>query len=301
MSQRYSLEKAPENELFTFRDWVRWSSSVFRGAELFYGHGTEDDYSEAIVLALWASNQPWERLDALWEARLTSEEQLCLFNAVKQRVETRCPAAYITGQAWFAGQSYIVNEDVLVPRSPIAELIDQAFEPWLQAYPETILDLCTGSGCIGIAMAHVFEQTTVDLVDISEEALVVARQNIALHGVEDRVTAIQSDGFASLEGKQYDLIVSNPPYVSREEYEALPQEYFKEPELGLVSGVDGFDFVRMLLKTAHSHLRENGVLVVEVGHDWQRFEACFSQYPFFWPDFENGGCGVFVLTREQLI
>jgi len=301
MPDSYKLEHSPENQLHSFRDWVRWASSVFRSADLFYGHGTEDDYDEALVLALWAINQPWERIELLWDVRLVSEEEQRFFQAVKERVERRCPVAYITGESWFAGQRYEVNESVLVPRSPIAEMLNQGFEPWLTETPQRILDLCTGSGCIGIACAHVFEGTEVDLVDISADALAVANRNIELHGVGDRVRAIESDGFENLDSEKYDLIVSNPPYVSRDEYEALPQEYFAEPEIGLVSGDDGFDFVRMLLKTAATYLSDQGVLVVEVGHDWERFEACFPQYPFFWPDFENGGCGVFVLTRSQLI
>lgn len=290
-----------EEDLLSLRDWVRWCSSEFRRAELFYGHGSENDYDEAIHLVLWAIAQPWERLELLWDTQLTHAEKLNIQMATRKRIESRCPLAYITGEAWFYEQRFIVNEHVLVPRSPIAELIQNQFQPWLEQYPENILDLCTGSGCIGIACALEFVDAQVDLLDISSDALEVARKNIALHALQDRVSCIESDGLTGLSDQRYDLIVSNPPYVSEDEYADLPQEYKMEPKLGLTSGEDGFDFVRTMLEKVHHHLNPRGVLVVEVGHDWQRFDALFEKYPLFWPEFENGGCGVFVLTREQLL
>lgn len=295
-----SLPDRLPTELASLRDWVRWASSEFRRAELFFGHGTDNDWDEALVLGLWAINQPWERLGELWDAKLTQEEKAMLFGAVVKRIEKRCPAAYLTGEAWFAGQRYIVNESVLVPRSPIAELIAQQFQPWLVDYPDRILDLCTGSGCIGIACAHEFSDSDVDLVDISPEALDVAEKNIKLHGLEHRVKSIESDGLNALTGEKYDLIVSNPPYVSEEEYASLPSEFYAEPKLGLTSGADGFDFVRTLLLRASEHLSENGLLVVEVGYGWEALMDALPQYPFLWPEFEHGGCGVFVLTKAQL-
>ncbi len=295
------MNHSPINDLSTVLDWVRWSSSEFRRAELFYGHGTENDWEEALLFVLWAIQQPWERLDQLWQAALTAEEKARLFDAVSQRIERRCPAAYLTGEAWFAGLRFAVNEHVLVPRSPFAELIANGFQPWLKSEPQHILDLCTGSGCIGIACAYAFDEARVDLSDISAEAVAVAEQNIALHGLSDRVTVTESDGFQNLEGRQYDLIVSNPPYVSEAEYAALPEEYLREPKLGLTSGDDGFDFVEMLLARAADFLSEDGLLLVEVGHGWQACEARFPQYPFFWPEFEHGGCGIFILSREQLL
>lgn len=288
------------NELLTFRDWVRWASSEFRRAELFFGHGTDNDWDEALVLALWAISQPWSRLDQVWDTKLADAEKNNLYLAVGQRIQQRCPAAYITGEAWFAGERYIVNEHVLVPRSPIAEMIDHQFQPWLTDYPETILDLCTGSGCIGIACALEFTDAHVDLIDISRDALGVANSNISLHGLDDRVRAIESDGLKALESECYDLIVSNPPYVSEDEYASLPEEFKIEPKLGLTSGSDGFDFVRTLLKTASSKLNDNGLLVVEVGYGWGQLMEALPDYPFLWPEFENGGCGVFILTKAQL-
>jgi ribosomal protein L3 glutamine methyltransferase len=295
------LNSQLESDLLNFRDWVRWCSSEFRKASLFYGHGSANDFDEAIYLVLWAVAQPWERLEQLWEVRLTSSEKIKIQAAVKERIESRCPLPYITGEAWFCGHRFIVNENVLVPRSPIAELIHHQFQPWLDTYPTNILDLCTGSGCIGLACAMEFMDADVDLIDISKDALNVAERNIALHGLSDRVTAIESDGLTALGSQQYDLIVSNPPYVSEAEYAELPKEYKVEPKLGLTSGEDGFDFVRNMLQDVHRFMKPQGLLVVEVGHEWQKFDALFSDYPLFWPEFENGGCGIFVLTREQLV
>jgi len=287
-------------DLITFRDWVRWASSEFRRAELFFGHGTETDYDEALYIALWAISQPWERVDQLWGVRLTLAEKQALLKAIQRRIVERCPAAYITGEAWFCDLPFIVNENVLVPRSPIAELIQTEFEPWLEQRPETILDLCTGSGCIGIACAVAFPESQVDLIDISPEALEVAHENILKYKLEGRVNTIQSDALSVLTDQRYDLIVSNPPYVSEAEYAELPAEYLSEPKLGLTSGEDGFDFVRDLLLQAEKHLNPQGLLVVEVGYGWQSFDALFQAYPLLWPEFENGGEGVFILTREQL-
>ena len=289
------------DELLNVLDWLRWVSSELRRACVFFGHGTDNDWDEAVVLLLWAIDQPWSRLESLFSARLSGEEKARLRAALEQRVSRRVPAAYITGEAWFAGERYIVNENVLVPRSPIAELISREFQPWLEVYPERILDLCTGSGCIGIACAKAFPESEVDLADISEAALDVAAQNIALHDLAERVFPLLGDGLAAVADRRYQLIVCNPPYVSEAEYAGLPPEYKAEPKLGLTSGEDGFDFVRNLLAQAAEHLLPQGVLVVEVGYGWALFQDQFPQFAFFWPEFEHGGGGVFVLTREQLL
>ncbi|WP_096084541.1 50S ribosomal protein L3 N(5)-glutamine methyltransferase [Agaribacterium haliotis] len=289
------------SELLSLRDWVRWASTRFRDAELFYGHGTDNDWDEAQVLALWAINQPWQRLEQLWDVRLSSDEKDKLVKAVEKRIIKRCPAAYITGEAWFAGLPFYVNENTLVPRSPIAELIDAQFQPWLSDYPARILDLCTGSGCIGIACAVEFADSEVDLVDISADALHVAKRNIERFDLSSRVQAIESDGLTEVLEQRYDLIVSNPPYVSEAEYAQLPAEYLAEPKLGLTSGNDGFDFVQGLLRQAEQCLLPGGLLVVEVGYGWELFAERYAEYPFFWPEFEHGGCGVFILSREQLV
>ena len=287
-------------DLLTIKDWIRWMSSEFERAEVFFGHGTDNAWDEAILLVLWVTRIPWQRLEEVWECRLSQTEKNRLMDAVRGRIDKRLPAAYLTGEAWFAGERYKVNENVLVPRSPIAELIAAEFQPWLVDYPVRILDMCTGSGCIGIVCAKQFLDAEVDLVDISPEALEVAEENIELHGVGDRVHCIQSDGLSQLEG-QYDLIVSNPPYVSEEEYAALPNEYHVEPKLGLTSGDDGFDFVRRFLRDVKNYLSPQGLLVVEVGYDWEKFQTLYNEVPFFWPEFEHGGVGVFIISREELI
>lgn len=291
---------APLNDLHTVKDWIRWGASIFNRAELFFGHGTDNAWDEAAVLVLWAIAQPWERLGVISDCRLTDDEKNVITYLFNQRIELRVPAAYLTGEAWFAGLQFKVTPDVLVPRSPIAELLAAGFEPWLTTYPTKILDMCTGSGCIGIACAMYFEDAEVDLVDISPEALIVARENIHKHAISDRVQAIKSDGFNALDDGGYDLIVSNPPYVDAADLASMPQEYHAEPELGLASGDDGLDFTRVMLEEASRRLNVGGLLVVEVGNSWEALEDAYPHISFLWPEFESGGHGVFVLTQQQL-
>lgn len=238
--------------------------------------------------------------DEWLDARLTTSERARVVANIQRRIEERIPAAYITGQAWFAGLPYAVDERVLVPRSPIAELIEKRFAPWLTEEPLQILDLCTGSGCIGIACAYAFPDAEVQLSDISFDALAVAEENIHQHGMADRVFAMQSDLFENLLGQRFDLIVSNPPYVDAEDMASLPDEFHAEPELGLASGDDGLDFTRRLLREAQDYLTDEGLLVVEVGNSWPALEAAYPDLPFVWVEFERGGHGVFVLTAQDL-
>jgi ribosomal protein L3 glutamine methyltransferase len=290
------------SELYTLRDYLRWAISEFGRAGLFFGHGTDNAYDEARVLVLHSLNLPLDIDPALLDARLTSSERKAVIELIKRRVDERVPAAYLTREAWFAGLSFYVDERVLVPRSPIAELIVQDFEPWLGGMqPRRILDLCAGSGCIGIACAYQFDDAYVDLVDISLAALNVADINIARHDLADRVCAVQSDVFDLLADKKYDLIVSNPPYVDAEDLVAMPDEYQREPALGLASGPDGLDITRRILRDAADYLSEDGVLVVEVGNSCIALDEAFPTVPFMWLEFEHGGHGVFVMTREQLI
>lgn len=291
---------AARDELLTIRDFLRWGASEFIAAKLFYGHGTDNPWDEAEQLVLHAINLSPPLGDEWLDARLTLPERKKVVANLARRIQERVPAAYITRQAWFAGLPFVVDERVLVPRSPIGELIQKRFEPWLVNEPAQILDLCTGSGCIGIACAYAFPEAYVQLSDISFDALAVAEENIEQHGLAERVFAMQSDLFENLQGQVFDLIVSNPPYVDAEDMASLPEEYHAEPELGLASGDDGLDFTRRLLTEAVDYLSEQGVLLVEVGNSWPALEAAYPALPFTSIEFERGGHGVFVLNAEDL-
>ncbi len=289
-------------ELLTVRDWIRWGASEFTRSSLYYGHGTDNAWDEAAVLVLWVLRQPWSLLEHIYDARLAMDERQQVAALIRERIATRKPAAYLTGEAWFCGLCFDVNENVLVPRSPIAELIQAGFEPWLRDYPAQILDLCTGSGCIGIACAAAFPDAAVDISDISKEALLVAEKNIARHGMQQRVALLEADLFEAdaLQGKRYQLIVSNPPYVDAQDLAEMPEEYHSEPVLGLEAGIDGLDIVSRILHQAWVFLEEDGLLVVEVGNSALALERAFPQLEFLWPEFENGGHGVFILSAQQL-
>lgn len=302
MLERAKLESANAviDELLTLRDWIRWGASEFNRADLYYGHGTDNAWDEAAQLVLWVVKSPWEKLEHIVDARLTKAERLQIWEAFDQRVTLRLPTPYITGIAFFAGMEFNVSRDTLIPRSPIAELIINEFQPWLPNSPRRILDLCTGSGCIGIACAAVFAEAQVDLSDISAPALQIAQSNIRLHRMSDQVRTVASDLFANIDG-QYDLIVSNPPYVDAQDMANLPEEYRVEPVLALASGFDGLDFTRRLLREAHQYLSEEGLLIVEVGNSSVALEAAFPEVPFLWIEFAQGGEGVFALTKAQLL
>lgn len=290
-----------EEVLRTPRDYVRWGASHFQKAGLFFGHGTATALDEAAALVLHALHLPYDLPSTYLDATLLLEERRSVLALLQRRVDERKPAAYLTHEAWFCGLPFYVDERALVPRSPIAELIEQQFTPWLDPEQvESVLDLCTGSGCIAIACALAFPDAQVDAVDLSPDALAVAHINAAKHQVEDRVGLYQGDLFQPLAPSRYDLIVSNPPYVAREEWESLPQEYHAEPRLGLESGTDGLDCARQILAGAAQHLTSDGILVVEVGSAAAALEAVYPEVPFTWLDFQRGGDGVFLLTAEQL-
>lgn len=290
---------ASPSRLRTLRDYIRWAVSRFQAEQLFFGHGTDNAWDEARQLVLGALHLPWEMADSYLDCRLEDDERAHLQDLLQRRIEQRVPTAYLLGQAWFCGLPFIVDERVLIPRSPIGELIDRRFEPWLAQAPARVLDLCTGSGCIGIACAYEFLEAEVVLADLSFEALEVANRNIEHHGLEDRVYTVQSDGFDGLPKQRFDLILSNPPYVDAEDIADMPNEFHHEPALALACGEDGLDLVRRILAQAADHLTETGALIVEVGNSQVHVEALYPEVEFTWLEFARGGHGVFLLAASQ--
>jgi len=289
-------------ELATIVDFIRYGASRFGAAGLAFGHSYDNAIDEATHLVLHALHLPHDLSPAYGQAKLTATEKQSVLELFDRRIDEHKPAAYLTGTAWFAGLKFKSDPRALVPRSPIAELIQNGFSPWLdERNVARALDLCTGSGCIGIAMAVHNPDWRVDLADISEEALSLARENIEYQDAADRVRAVRSDLFAGLAGERYDLIVSNPPYVTEQEYAALPPEYGHEPELGLRAGDDGLDFALRILLEAADHLEEDGVLIVEVGESERALVAMLPGVPFNWIEFQVGQMGVFLLDREDLV
>ncbi|MBO9664837.1 50S ribosomal protein L3 N(5)-glutamine methyltransferase [Dokdonella sp.] len=289
-------------ELATIVDFIRYGASRFGAAGLTFGHSYDNALDEATHLVLHALHLPHDLAPAYGAARLIAEEKRAVLELIERRIAEHKPVAYLTGEAWFAGLKFKSDTRALVPRSPIAELIQAGFAPWLDERPvERALDLCTGSGCIGIAMAAHNPDWQVDLADISDDALALARENVEFQDVADRVRVIRSDLFANLGGERYDLIVSNPPYVTEQEYAALPPEYGHEPALGLRAGDDGLDFALRILAAAPEHLNEDGVLIVEVGESERALVERLPQVPFNWIEFNVGQMGVFLLDRRDLV
>ena len=287
--------------LFTLRDYIRWAASRFTQARISFGHGTVTALDEAAALVLHTVYQPYNLAEAYLDTVLTMDERQAVIAIIDRRINERIPAAYLTHEAIFAGLSFYVDERVLVPRSPIAELIEQRFSPWVdEDQVFRILDLCTGSGCIAIACAYAFPNAVVDAVDLSADALAVAEINIENHQLSDSVTLYQSDLFNALPAALYDVIVSNPPYVCHEEWEQLPLEFRAEPDMGFKGGHTGLDIVLRILVDADDYLAEQGILIVEVGSSAQTLQNTFPDVPFYWLDFERGGDGVFLLTAEQV-
>jgi ribosomal protein L3 glutamine methyltransferase len=289
-------------ELATIIDFIRYGASRFGTAGLAFGHSYDNAIDEATHLVLHALHLPHDLGPAYGQAQLTAAEKQRVLELIDRRVDEHKPVAYLTGTAWFAGLEFKSDARALVPRSPIAETIQQGFSPWLEERViADVLDLCTGSGCIGIAMAVHNPDWRVDLADISEDALSLARENIEYQDVADRVHALRSDLFEGLAGKRYDLIVSNPPYVTEQEYAALPPEYGHEPALGLRAGADGLDFAVRILAEAANHLSDEGVLIVEVGESEKALMSLLPEVPFNWIEFNVGPMGVFVLDRDDLV
>lgn len=288
----------------TVRACIEAGAQQFIDADLFFGHGTDNAHDEAFWLVFFALSLPFDSDESVFEQTVTEAEWQTIVSLFHRRVNERVPAAYLTGEGWFCGYPFTVNEHVLVPRSPIAELIQQSFQPWLTqtaSTPMHILDMCTGCGCIGIATALQFPDAHVDLTDISSQAIQVAQSNVQRYDLSARVSVIASDVFSGLQGKQYDLIVTNPPYVDARDLAAMPAEYHAEPAIALGSGEDGLDITRRLLCEAADYLSPNGIMIVEVGNTWENLEAAFPRVPFLWIEFAEGGHGVFLIRRDELL
>jgi ribosomal protein L3 glutamine methyltransferase len=290
-------------ELHTVRDWLRFTVSAFNEGELTFGHGSASAYDEAVYLILHTLHLPLDTLEPFLDAKLTLQEKAVLMALLKRRVEHKIPAAYLTREAWLGEFKFYVDERVIVPRSFIAELLRESLFPWV-AEPEnttSVLDLCTGSGCLAILAALAFPNAMVDAVDLSPDALQVARRNVDDYQLQDQVHLLQSDLFSELKGKQYDIIISNPPYVDAESVAALPAEYLHEPKLAPGSGSDGLDATREILKQAAKHLTPHGILIVEIGHNRDVLEAAYPDLPFTWLDVSAGDQFVFLLHRNDLL
>jgi len=291
-----------QTELSTVRDMMRFAVSRFTEAGLFFGHGSDNAWDESAYLLLHTLNLPLDRLEPFMDARLTSDERALVLKIIRRRISERLPAAYLTNEAWLGEHRFYVDRRVIVPRSHIAELLREQLTPWIDDpwAVQSALDLCTGSGCLAILAALAFPESTVDAIDISPDALAVARRNVGDYGLESRVNLIESDAFAAVPGKRYDVIISNPPYVNAESMADLPEEYLREPVLALASGEGGLDFTRILLREANDHLNPGGLLVVEIGNNRDELEQAFPDTPFTWLDTAAGDGFVFMLRKEEL-
>jgi ribosomal protein L3 glutamine methyltransferase len=290
------------NQLQSIRDLLRFAVSRFTEADLFFGHGSTSAYDEAAYLILHSLHLPLDQLDPFLDARLTTTERTQVLRIIERRATEKIPAAYLTREAWLGEFCFYVDERVIVPRSFIAELLREQLAPWVREPGgiRSALDLCTGSGCLAILLADAFENAAIDASDISGDSLEVAEKNVADYGLESRINLVRSDLFTGLAGRRYDLIVSNPPYVSAASMAALPDEYRHEPQGALASGADGLDATRAILREAASHLNEEGILVVEIGHNRAVLENDFPRTPFTWLETSTGDEFVFLLRREQL-
>ncbi len=291
-------------ELLTIRDWLRFAVSQFEASDIFYGHGTDNSYDEAVWLIMGALHLPHDTLNNFLDAKLTSAERTKLAAFIDQRITKHTPTAYLLKEAWLQGIKFYVDERVLIPRSFIAELlVNDSLQPWIE-FPELInsaADICTGSGCLGVLLADAFPDAAVDVIDISQDAIDVCNINIAKYGLQEQITAIKSDMFSAIKGKQYDLIISNPPYVDAPSMADLPAEYRNEPQLALGSGVAGLDHTHTILREAANHLTDEGILIVEIGHNRNALLEAYPDLPFTWLEVSSGDEFVFLLTKSQLL
>ena len=296
------MYREAKTQLQTVRDLLRFAVSRFNDAGLFFGHGSTSAYDEAVYLVLHTLHLPLDQLEPFLDARLTTVELDQVLSIVRRRATEKIPAAYLTNEAWLGDFSFYVDERVIVPRSFIAELLREQLAPWIEE-PGNIysaLDLCTGSGCLAVLLAHAFENATIDAADISHEALQVAQKNVSDYDLEHRISLVRSDLFAALAGRRYDLIISNPPYVSAKSMATLPEEYRHEPRSALASGEDGLEATRAILLQAADYLTDRGILIVEIGHNRQALEQAFPLTPFTWVETSAGDEFVFLLKGDQL-
>lgn len=296
------MSLSERHELQTLRDLIRYGVSRFNEARVALGHGSDNAYDEAVYLVLHGLHLPPDTLDPFMDARVTAQERARVLELLERRVTERLPAAYLTQEAWLRGHRFYVDERVIVPRSPIAELLDQGLSPWVgDPFAVTrALDMCTGSACLAILTALAFPNAHVDAVDVSTDALAVARRNVGDYGLEDRLSLHHSNLFDALPAAEYDVIVCNPPYVNSQSMDELPDEYRHEPALALAGGNDGMDLVRRIVQAAPNYLSHDGVLVLEIGHERHHFEAAFPELEPVWLDTEEASDQILLLTREQL-
>lgn len=290
-------------ELRSLRDLLRWTMSQFERHQLQFGHGSDNAWDEAIYLLLYSLDLPLDRLEPFLDATTTQSERERFVQLVQRRCEERLPAAYITGEAWLQGLRFKVSPDCIIPRSPISELLSTQLAPWIEDSNriESVLDVCTGSACLAILAALTFPNAHVDGVDISPAALAIAKQNIEDYGLEDRVCALHSDLYQAVAGKKYNLIISNPPYVNESSMQALPPEYLHEPRLALAGGDDGMDLVRTIIAQAAEQLNDDGILVLEIGNEYDHFCAAFPQLEPVWLSTETADDQILLLYKEQLL
>lgn len=288
-------------ETISARDLIQRTETQFSKADLYYGHGTDNALDEAFYLVMVAAGLEFDCDEAHLDAPIAEDVQQQIETLIEKRIQHRIPVAYLINAAWFAGEKYYVDERVLIPRSPLAELITAQFTPWLSSIQvRSVLDIGTGSACIACACAYAFRYAQVDAIDIDTNAIAVANKNVVLHGLSQRVNVIQSDLFEQLQDKQYDLIISNPPYVGTEEMQSLPEEFLHEPGHALEANNDGLEIVERIMQQAAAHLNDNGILVVEVGNSMKLLSEQFPAMPFTWLEFEQGGHGVFLLNKSDL-
>lgn len=290
-------------ELRTVRDLLRWTMSQFERHQLQFGHGSDNAWDEAIYLLLHSLNLPLDQLEPYLDAATTQAERTAFVQLIQRRCEERLPAAYITGEAWLQGLRFRVSPDCIVPRSPISELLSTQLSPWVEdpIAINAVLDICTGSGCLAILAALTFPHAQVDGVDLSTAALSIARKNIADYDLEDRVQALHSDLYTAVQGKKYDIIISNPPYVNENSMQALPPEYLHEPRIALAGGDDGMDLVRTIIGEAAAHLNDEGFLLLEIGHEYAHFCAAFPHLEPMWLSTETADNQILLLNKAQLI